>query len=99
METRPHRHSLRSKTLTISGFLLTYKSSDDVSIGVTLSGVAPTVTQTSNQTLIQIWEDDTNGNQIGTPYTQTALVVNTNDITTAISNANTQLRPVQNGHR
>ncbi len=81
----------QAKTLTISGFLLTYKSSDDVSIGVTLSGVAPTVTQTSNQTLIQIWEDDTNGNQIGTPYTQTALVVNTNDITTAISNANTQL--------
>ncbi|MGA8377601.1 MAG: hypothetical protein WB759_00685, partial [Methanoregula sp.] len=81
----------QSKTLTISGFLLTYKSSDDVSIGVTLSGVAPTVTQTSNQTLVQIYEDDSNGNQIGTPYTQTAMVVNTNDITTAISNANTQL--------
>ena len=80
-----------SKTLTITGFLLTYKSSDDVSVAVTLSGTAPTVTQTSNQTLIQIYEDDTNGNQIGTPYTQTALIVNTADVTTAIANANTQL--------
>jgi len=80
-----------SATVDISGFLLTYKSSDDVTIGVTLSGTAPTVTQTSNQTLIQVWEDDSNGNQLGTPYSQTALVVNTNDITTAIANANSQL--------
>ena len=81
----------QAKTLTISGFLLTYKSSDDVTVGVTLSGIAPTVTQTSNQTLIQIYEDDSNGNQLGTPYTQTALVINPNDIATSIANANSQL--------
>jgi len=80
-----------SSTLDISSFLLTYKSTDDITIGVTLTGNAPTVTQTSNQTLISIWEDDSNGNQVATPYTQTALVVNTADVTTAIANANAQL--------
>ena len=80
-----------SATVDVSSYLLTYKSGDDVTVGVTLSGTVPTVTQTSNQTLIQIYEDDSNGNQIGTPYTQTALVVNPNDVTTAIANANSQL--------
>ncbi|HVP96664.1 hypothetical protein [Methanoregula sp.] len=80
-----------SATVDISSFLLEYKSSDDVSIGVTLTGNAPTVTQTSNQTLVSMWEEDSNGNQLATPYTQTALVVNTADVTTAIANANTQL--------
>jgi hypothetical protein len=80
-----------SATVDISSFLLEYKSSDDVTVGVTLSGTAPSVTQTSNQTLISIWEEDSNGNQVATPYTQTALIVNTNDVTTAIANANTQL--------
>jgi hypothetical protein len=80
-----------SATVDISGFLLTYKSTDDVTVSVTLSGNVPTVTQTSNQTLLQIWEDDSNGNQVGTPYTQSAQVVNTGDITTGIANANSQL--------
>jgi hypothetical protein len=80
-----------SSTVDISSFLLEYKSTDDITVGVTLTGNAPTVTQTSNQTLISIWEDDSNGNQVATPYTQTALVVNTADVTTAIANANAQL--------
>ena len=79
------------KTLTISSFLITYKSSDDVTIGVTLSGTAPSITETSNQTLVSIYEVDSNGNQVGSPYTQSALVVNTADVTTAIANANAQL--------
>jgi len=91
--TAPTQYS--SKTLTISGFLLTYKSSDDVTVGVTLSGTAPSVTQTSNQTLIEIYEDDSNGNQVATPYVVTTLVVNTNDVTTAIANANSQLSQLQ----
>jgi hypothetical protein len=79
------------ETLDISSFLLTYKSSDDVSVGVTLSGTTPTITQTSNQTLVQIYEEDENGNQLGTPYVQSALVVNPADVSTAIANANAQL--------
>jgi len=50
-----------SKTVTISSFLLTYKSGDDVAVVVTLEGTAPSVTQTANQTLIQINEVDSNG--------------------------------------
>lgn len=80
-----------SPTVDVSGFLLTYKSTDDVTVAVTLSGTVPTVTQTSNQTLIQIYEVDSNGNQVATPYTQTVLVVNPSDVTTAIANANSQL--------
>lgn len=80
-----------SATVDISSFLLEYKSSDDVTVSVTLTGNAPSVTQTSNQTLVSIWEEDSNGNQVATPYTQTALVVNTADVTTALANANTQL--------
>jgi len=79
------------QTLTISSFLLEYKSGDEVTIGVTLSGAAPTVTSTGNQTLVNIYEVDSNGNQAGTPYTYTTLVVNTADVTTAVANANSQL--------
>ena len=80
-----------AKTVTISSFLLKYKSGDDVAVVVTLEGTAPSVTQTGNQTLIQITEVDSNGNVGSSSYTQTALVVNINDVATAISNANTQL--------
>lgn len=80
-----------SKTVTIGSFLLTYKSGDDVAVLVTLEGTAPAVTQTTNQTLIQISEVDSNGHASETKYTQSALVINTGDVTTSISNANSQL--------
>jgi len=80
-----------TKTVTVSGFLLTYKSGDDVAVGVTLEGTAPAVTATANQTLIQIYDVDANGHASDTKYTQSALVVNINDVTTAIANANSQL--------
>lgn len=80
-----------TKTVNINSFLLTYKEDDDVSVSVTLEGTAPSVTSTSNQTLIQVSEVDSNGNTGSTKYVQSALVVNTNDVATAISNANSQL--------
>jgi hypothetical protein len=80
-----------TKTVNINSFLLTYKSGDDVSVTVTLEGTAPAVTATSNQTLIQVSDVDSNGHASDTKYTQSVLVVNTNDVTTAIANANSQL--------
>ncbi len=80
-----------SKTLTIGSFLLTYKSGDDVKVIVTLEGTAPSVTATTNQSIIQISEVDSNGHASETKYTRSALVINTGDVTTAISNANSQL--------
>jgi len=81
-----------TKTLDISSFLLTYKSGDIVAIGVSLDGNAPSVQQTTNQTLIQVSELGTTGGVIAsTQYVQTALVINTADVTTAISGANSQL--------
>lgn len=80
-----------AKTLTIGSFLLTYKSGDDVKVLVTLEGTAPSVTTTTNQTLVQISEVDANGHASDTKYTQSALVINTGDVTTSISNANSQL--------
>lgn len=80
-----------TKTVNINSFLLTYKSGDDVSVTVTLEGTAPSVTETTNQTLIQVSDVDSNGHASDTKYTQSALVVNTNDVTTSIANANSQL--------
>ena len=83
-----------TKTVTINSFLLTYKSGDNVAVTVTLEGTAPSVTSTTNQTLIQISEVDSNGNTGDSKYTQSTLVVNTNDVTTAISNAKLPAEPV-----
>lgn len=90
VQTAPGQET--TKTLDISSFLLTYKSSDTVAIGVTLDGTAPSVTATAQQTLIQVTELGTTGSVIdSTKYVQTALVVNTADVTNAISTANSQL--------
>jgi PGF-pre-PGF domain-containing protein len=49
------------KTLVLSGFELSYKASDEVSVRVTLEGTTPLVSPTSDQVLFQISEVDSNG--------------------------------------
>ena len=49
-------------TLVLSAFELNYKSSDEVSVRVTLEGTTPFVSPTSDQVLFQISEVDSNGN-------------------------------------
>lgn len=90
IQTAPGQET--TKTLDISSFLLTYKSTDVVAIGVTLDGNAPSVTQTTNQTLLQVSELGTTGSVISSSqYVITALVINTADVSNAIATANSQL--------
>jgi len=55
------------QTLDISSFLLTYKYSDDVSVGVTLSGTVPS--SDAPPLLVKIYDEDSNGNQVSGAYT------------------------------
>jgi hypothetical protein len=80
-------------TLVISGFELSYKPSDEVSVRVTLEGVAPPVTQTSNKTLIRITEYDSNGKPITSSQVEkTALVINTGEVASTIASADAELQ-------
>jgi hypothetical protein len=71
----------QANKVTISSFLLSYKSTDSVTIGVTLSGTIPSTVSSSTQTALQIYETDSNGNQIGTPYSQTISVASVSQTT------------------
>jgi len=63
-------------TLTISGFELSYRPSDTVSLQVILEGLAPPVTRTTNKTMIRITEYDYQGIPVaGSQVEKTALVM------------------------
>jgi hypothetical protein len=81
------------RTLAVSGFELSYKPSDEVSARVTLEGVAPPVTQTSNKTMIRITEYDSNGRPITSSQVEkTALVINTGEVASTIDSADAELQ-------
>jgi len=74
------------KSLDITGFELSYKSGDEVSVRVTLEGTTPTVTSTGDKIIVRITENDARGNAItSTQVTKTATVVNTGDVQSAIA--------------
>jgi len=81
------------RTLAISGFELSYKASDKVSVRVTLEGFAPPVTQTSIKTVIRITEYDANGKPITSSQVEkTALVINTGEVASTIASADADLQ-------
>ena len=81
------------RTLSIVGFELSYKPSDEVSVRTTLEGVAPPVTETSNKTLIRVTEYDTNGKVVtSSQLEKTALVINTEDVASTIASADADLQ-------
>ena len=81
------------RTLAISGFELSYKPSDEVSVRTTLEGVAPPVTQTTNKTMIRITEYDSNGRPITSSQVEkTALVINTGEVASSITSADAELQ-------
>jgi hypothetical protein len=74
------------RTLAISGFELSYKAFDKVSVRVTLEGVAPSVTQTSNKTIIRITEYDANNRPItSSQIDKAALILNTREVTQTLT--------------
>ena len=87
------RPVMGGRTLTISGFELSYKTSDEVSVRITLEGVAPAVTQTSNKTMVRITEYDGTGRPItSTQVEKTAMVINTGEVASTIATAESDLQ-------
>ena len=81
------------RTLTISGFELSYKPADEVSVRATLEGVAPPVTETSNKTVIRVTEYDSNGRpDTASQVEKTALVINTGEVASTIASADEALQ-------
>jgi hypothetical protein len=87
------RPVMGGRTLSINGFELAYKASDEVSVRVTLEGVAPPVTQTSNKTMIRVTEYDASGRAVTSSQVEhTALVINTGEVSTTIESADADLQ-------
>lgn len=79
------RPVMGGRTLTISGFELNYKTNDEVSVRVTLEGVAPAVSEITNKTVIRITEYDSNGKAItSTQVEKTAVVINPEQVISSI---------------
>ena len=82
------------RMLELSGWDLSYPAKNiEESMRVTLEGTTPTVTATSNKTIIKIQEVDRNNAAISSSVVQyTRLIVNTGETATAISVANSNLQ-------
>jgi len=82
------------RSLQLSGWDLDYPAASiEESLAFTLEGNAPTVTSTSNKTLIDIVELDQNANPLpNSEVTYTTLVINTGDVAAGISSANDALQ-------
>ncbi len=69
--------STSGRVLTVSGWVLSYPSSVEEALKVTVQGKAPSVTQTTNKTLIKISEYDSHNNLLSsTVVERTAVIVN-----------------------
>ena len=74
------------RVLSISGWVLSYPSTIEEAVKVTLEGVAPTVTQTTNKTMIRIAEYDSHSNLISsTVVERTAVIVNIAEVQTKVT--------------
>jgi len=81
------------RQLALSGFELSYPSKVEESVRITLEGTAPSVTQSTNKTIIRILETDSNGNPVtSSEVERTALVINTAEVTQAIANQDSVLQ-------
>jgi hypothetical protein len=74
------------RMLSLSGFELSYPSSVDQSVRVTLEGKTPTVDKTTNKTIIKIQEVDQNNNVVTSSKVEhTAMVINTGEVAQVIA--------------
>ncbi len=80
------------RVLSVSGWILSYPSSVEESIKVTLQGTAPSVETTTNKTIIRIQEFDSHNNLVGSTVEREAVVVNVADIQRAIADKEAALQ-------
>ena len=82
-----------SKIMELSGWDLSYPTDVEESVRITLEGVAPTVTSTTNKTIIKIQEVDSRNNVVtSSKIDYTRVIVNTGEIASAISAKNSALQ-------
>jgi hypothetical protein len=80
------RQPTGGRTLTLTGFELSYKAGIEESVRVTLQGTAPSVTSTTEKTIVKIQEYDSSNSPIeSTKYESKATIINTAEVATAIS--------------
>jgi hypothetical protein len=81
------------RVLSVSGWILSYPASVEESMKVTMEGTAPTVSQTTNKTIIKIQEVDSRNNIItSTVVERTAVIVNPKDVTDKIAEKESALQ-------
>lgn len=91
-EVENSRPQVTTKIMSLTGWDISYPGSTSESIKVTLEGTAPSVSSTTNKTLIKVQELDSNQNVLsGSTVTYTTLVVNTRDVAAAASTASSSL--------
>jgi hypothetical protein len=77
------------RMLALSGFELSYPSKVEESVRITLEGTAPSVTQSTNKTIIKIQESDSNGNALtSSEIEKTTMVINTAEVSKSIDDQN-----------
>ncbi|RPI40232.1 MAG: hypothetical protein EHM53_02785 [Methanoregulaceae archaeon] len=80
------------RVLSVSGWVLSYPAAVEEAMKVTLEGTAPTVSQTTNKTMIKIAEYDSHSNLISsTVVERTAVVVNIAEIQNKIAEVESTL--------
>lgn len=85
--------STSGRVLTVSGWVLSYPSSMEESLRVTLEGNTPTVSQTTNKTLIKIAEYDSHSNILSSSVVErTAVVVNIAEIQSKVTEMESALQ-------
>lgn len=78
--------SSTGRILSASGWILSYPSSDEESLKVTLQGTAPDVSQTTNKTMIKIQEVDSHNNILTNSIVErTAVIVNVAEVQSKVS--------------
>ncbi len=85
--------STGGRVLTVSGWVLSYPSSVEESLKVTVEGKAPSVSQTSNKTLIKISEYDSHNNLLSSSVVErTAVIVNIAEVQTKVTDMESALQ-------
>jgi hypothetical protein len=87
------RPQASGRMLSLSGFELSYPSSVEQAVRVTVEGTAPTVDKIANKSIIKIQEVDQNNNIIeSSKIDRTAMVINPTEAKTAVVAKRTDLQ-------
>jgi hypothetical protein len=85
--------STSGRVLSVSGWILSYPSSMEESMKVTVQGKAPASAQTTNKTMLKVCEYDSHGNLLASSCVEkTQIIVNPAEITKKISEMEASLQ-------